>query len=292
MRLSSSRSFGAQLGLVELELQVVAAEVHHQAEGGAPRLRDLAEGGLQAVALGLGPLADPLRLGLRGRRARKGDSGLLARRAGLLSRRIGLLAGAKRPHLRHLPAFGRRAGRRIGGGRPSRACRARAVVSSVWAARLASCRSAASVRCRIRYPRYPSPPMARGAGGAGEGRAPLPRSRAGSTRSSDWRSRLVIRSASPGRPDEVKLSPLTYDPAPVAEKPADNTPRGRLRALYDWVTGSGAVPACLCQGPRSLPLARACPPASGTTRSTASWARAAWASCTRRATSAWSAPSP
>jgi serine/threonine protein kinase/tetratricopeptide (TPR) repeat protein len=27
---------------------------------------------------------------------------------------------------------------------------------------------------------------------------------------------------------------------PVAEKPADNTPRGRLRALYDWVTGAPA----------------------------------------------------
>jgi serine/threonine protein kinase/tetratricopeptide (TPR) repeat protein len=29
---------------------------------------------------------------------------------------------------------------------------------------------------------------------------------------------------------------------PVAEKPADNTPRGRLRALYDWVTGATPSP--------------------------------------------------
>src|SRR6266571_7867204 len=29
---------------------------------------------------------------------------------------------------------------------------------------------------------------------------------------------------------------------PVAEKPADNTPRGRLRALYHWVTGSTPSP--------------------------------------------------
>jgi len=29
---------------------------------------------------------------------------------------------------------------------------------------------------------------------------------------------------------------------PVAEKPVDNTPRGRLRALYDWVTGSTPSP--------------------------------------------------
>src|SRR6266496_5945332 len=30
--------------------------------------------------------------------------------------------------------------------------------------------------------------------------------------------------------------------APVAEKPVDNTPRGRLRALYDWVTGATPSP--------------------------------------------------
>jgi non-specific serine/threonine protein kinase len=30
--------------------------------------------------------------------------------------------------------------------------------------------------------------------------------------------------------------------APVAEKPVDNTPRGRLRALYDWVTGATPPP--------------------------------------------------
>ncbi len=30
--------------------------------------------------------------------------------------------------------------------------------------------------------------------------------------------------------------------APVAEKPDDNTPRGRLRALYDWVTGATPSP--------------------------------------------------
>jgi non-specific serine/threonine protein kinase len=29
---------------------------------------------------------------------------------------------------------------------------------------------------------------------------------------------------------------------PVAEKPVDNTPRGRLRALYDWVTGAAPSP--------------------------------------------------
>src|SRR6266704_2790050 len=29
---------------------------------------------------------------------------------------------------------------------------------------------------------------------------------------------------------------------PVAEKPVDNTPRGRLRALYDWVTGATPSP--------------------------------------------------
>ena len=29
---------------------------------------------------------------------------------------------------------------------------------------------------------------------------------------------------------------------PVAEKPVDNTPRGRLRALYDWVTGATLSP--------------------------------------------------
>src|SRR5260370_30971943 len=29
---------------------------------------------------------------------------------------------------------------------------------------------------------------------------------------------------------------------PVAEKPFDNTPRGRLRALYDWVTGTTPTP--------------------------------------------------
>jgi serine/threonine-protein kinase len=30
---------------------------------------------------------------------------------------------------------------------------------------------------------------------------------------------------------------------PVAEKPSDNTPRGRLRALYDWVTGAAPSPS-------------------------------------------------
>src|SRR5688572_12897796 len=29
---------------------------------------------------------------------------------------------------------------------------------------------------------------------------------------------------------------------PVADKPADNTPRGRLRALYDWMTGASPSP--------------------------------------------------
>ena len=29
---------------------------------------------------------------------------------------------------------------------------------------------------------------------------------------------------------------------PVADKPADNTPRGRLRALYDWLTGAAPSP--------------------------------------------------
>jgi len=36
----------------------------------------------------------------------------------------------------------------------------------------------------------------------------------------------------------------------VAEKPDDNTPRGRLRALYDWVTGTTPSP----QTPTSLPI--------------------------------------
>ena len=36
----------------------------------------------------------------------------------------------------------------------------------------------------------------------------------------------------------------------MAEKPDDNTPRGRLRALYDWVTGTTPSP----QTPTSLPI--------------------------------------
>jgi eukaryotic-like serine/threonine-protein kinase len=43
---------------------------------------------------------------------------------------------------------------------------------------------------------------------------------------------------------------------PVAEKPADNTPRGRLRALYDWVTG--AEPS-----PQSSPKPAVTPPREG-----------------------------
>ena len=33
-----------------------------------------------------------------------------------------------------------------------------------------------------------------------------------------------------------------YDRDPVAEHPVDNTPRGRLRAIYDWVTRAGPLP--------------------------------------------------
>ena len=56
--------------------------------------------------------------------------------------------------------------------------------------------------------------------------------------------------------------------------------------------GSDAVSASRCRAsPLTPAAARACPPASGTTRSPASWARAAWASSTRRATSGWSARS-
>ena len=29
---------------------------------------------------------------------------------------------------------------------------------------------------------------------------------------------------------------------PVAEKPADNTPRGRLRAFYEWLAGAAPSP--------------------------------------------------
>ena len=41
--------------------------------------------------------------------------------------------------------------------------------------------------------------------------------------------------------------------APVAQKPVDNTARGRLRALYDWVTGATPSPDSsprLASGPR------------------------------------------
>ena len=65
MRLSSSRSSGRSSALLNSNFRWSLPEVHHQAEGGAPRLRDLAEGRLQAVDLGLGLLADAVRLGLR-----------------------------------------------------------------------------------------------------------------------------------------------------------------------------------------------------------------------------------
>ena len=46
------------------------------------------------------------------------------------------------------------------------------------------------------------------------------------------------------------------------------------------------------RAPRARRIAGTCPLALGNTRSSASWAKAAWASCTQRAMSASSAPSP
>ncbi len=63
-------------------------------------------------------------------------------------------------------------------------------------------------------------------------------------------------------------------------------PRVAIRNFIDWLTGS-QPPA-----PGAIPLRTGSRRASGTTRSRASSARAAWASCMRRATSAWGARSP
>ena len=101
---------GPQLGLVELELQVVAPEVHDQAERGAPRLRDLAEGLLQAVDLGLRLLSNAVRLDLS-------LSGHVDGARGLAAGRSGLLTGERRLCFRLLPSRGRHPGRGLGRGR-------------------------------------------------------------------------------------------------------------------------------------------------------------------------------
>ena len=87
MRLSSSRSSGRRSALSNSNFRWSLAEVHDEAERRAPRLRDLAEGRLQAVDLGLRLLADRRRFGL-------GLGGRLAGARGLLARRVRLLAGA------------------------------------------------------------------------------------------------------------------------------------------------------------------------------------------------------
>ena len=92
---------------------MVAAEVHDEAQGGAPCLRDLAESRFQPVHLGLRLLADRGRLGL-------GLGRGLFRAGGLLARGIRLLARARGLRFRELPAFRGRARRRLGGARPFR----------------------------------------------------------------------------------------------------------------------------------------------------------------------------
>ena len=70
----------------------------------------------------------------------------------------------------------------------------------------------------------------------------------------------------------------------VLDKPVDHATRGRLRALYEWLKPATPSPH-LPSRPRARRIAGTCPLALGIMRSSASWAKAGWASCTRRATS-------
>ena len=128
-----------EVGLVELELQVVPAQVHHQAQGGAPRLGDLAQGFLEAAHLRFRPLADPLRLGLHGRGGFLGGGGLLARGVRLLARRRRFRLG-RLACLRGGPGLGfRRGGAWL-------ACAASAAASSAFTDRAATARSTPPMR--------------------------------------------------------------------------------------------------------------------------------------------------
>ena len=148
MRLSSSRYLEPQLGFVELELQVVAAEVHRPGRARCVGVRDLTERLLQAVDLGLRLLAESVRLDLRvggGSRALPASSRavVVSRRAAPTSSRASVVCSSAgwRPAAA-APADASAARAR------SSAWRDSAAASSVRAETLASWRSIASIRRR------------------------------------------------------------------------------------------------------------------------------------------------
>ena len=76
----------------------------------------------------------------------------------------------------------------------------------------------------------------------------------------------------------------------VSEKPVEHGPRQRLRALYHWITGapSSAGSSPVVGGP---PEGDAAPERIGHYAITRKLGPGAWASCMRRTTSGWAAPS-